>query len=36
MEERVMFNDSAPFQTDPTSAGAADAASFVQTNLIST
>src|SRR5262249_26978457 len=36
MEERVMFDNSTPFQSDPTSAGAADAASmYVQTNLVS-
>jgi uncharacterized protein (TIGR03118 family) len=36
MEEPVMLkNNSGPFQSDPTSADAADAASFVQTNLIS-
>jgi uncharacterized protein (TIGR03118 family) len=33
--EELMFNKSAPFQSDPTSAGAADAAVYVQTNLIS-
>src|SRR6516162_2208440 len=36
MEEPVMFDNSTPFQSDPTSAGAADAASmYVQTNLVS-
>jgi uncharacterized protein (TIGR03118 family) len=30
-----MFNNSAPLQSDPTPAGAADAASYVQTNLVS-
>ena len=30
-----MFDNSTPFQSDPTSAGAADAAGFVQTNLVS-
>src|SRR5262249_39742503 len=33
--EPVMFNNSAPFQSDPTSVDAADATSFVQTNLVS-
>jgi len=30
-----MSNNLAPFQSDPTSAGAADAAIYVQTNLVS-
>jgi uncharacterized protein (TIGR03118 family) len=35
LEETVMSNNSAPFQSDPTFASADDAASFVQTNLVS-
>src|SRR6516225_5918107 len=35
MEEPVMFDNSTPFQSDPTSAGAADAASYIQTDLVS-
>jgi uncharacterized protein (TIGR03118 family) len=30
-----MFDNSTPFQSDPTSAGAADAASYIQTDLVS-
>src|SRR5262249_6444840 len=33
--EELMLNKSAPLQSDPTSAGAADAAVYVKTNLIS-
>jgi hypothetical protein len=33
--EELMFKKSAPFESDSTSAGAADAAVYVQTNLIS-
>jgi uncharacterized protein (TIGR03118 family) len=35
MEETVMRNNSAPFHSDPTSAGTTDAAVYVQTNLVS-
>jgi uncharacterized protein (TIGR03118 family) len=35
MEEIVMLNNSTSFQSDPTSAGAANPASYVQTNLVS-
>jgi uncharacterized protein (TIGR03118 family) len=35
MEEAVMLNNLAPFQTDPMSVGADDAAVYVQTNLVS-
>jgi uncharacterized protein (TIGR03118 family) len=35
MEETVMLDNSAPLQFDPMSADAADAATFIQTNLVS-